>query len=74
LQKSGGFPSVSTVMCRHKIPQLHASIKKPSKDEMGYNISTLLGPDGKPPPDITKFGELPGMQLILDDTALEELC
>jgi hypothetical protein len=39
---------------------------------MSTNITSMLGPDGKPPPE-QAFRELPGQVLILDGAAMEEL-
>jgi hypothetical protein len=72
VQKFGQLPALSTIKQNCIIPQLLPSATTPSEEEMSINITSFLGPDGKPPPTLI-LSKHPGQVLILDGAALEEL-
>jgi hypothetical protein len=75
LQKAHGYPAVSTIKENHKIPQLLSSLSIPSKAEIAANIDAFFDPEVRP---LTKHtllsGNLPGMVIMVDGIALEEVC
>ncbi|KAJ6579361.1 hypothetical protein B0H10DRAFT_2198716 [Mycena sp. CBHHK59/15] len=73
LQKSHGLASLSTVRRHQAIPRLLPSIGIPTLEEINSNISALLDPSIKPPPE--HVGDsIPGNILMVDGVALETKC
>ncbi|KAI0066999.1 hypothetical protein BV25DRAFT_1897244 [Artomyces pyxidatus] len=74
LYKAEGYPSVSTVAQRYRIPRLMPSSTTPSRHDMESNVTSFFGPDGKQAPTQRTSGLLPGLILQVDGVALEERC
>ena len=86
LQKSYGFPSLTTLRRHQPIPQLRLSLSTPCIDDINSNIDAFLDPSLTPNPTSPSSStpdhisssdtsatpkQLPGMTLMLDDIAVE---
>ncbi|KAL1688639.1 hypothetical protein GGG16DRAFT_12755, partial [Schizophyllum commune] len=74
LMKADGYPSLTSLNRRHRLPELAASIGTPTKDEMTTNLSNVLDPTLTPPPARLLSGEMVGIIVMIDGVALDEVC
>ncbi|KAJ7104870.1 hypothetical protein C8R44DRAFT_807209 [Mycena epipterygia] len=70
LQKSHGLASRTTVMKNQKIPKLRSSIGVPTREDIDFNISSMLHPEIKPDPPDKRVGNA----VMFDGVALETKC
>lgn len=73
LQKSHGFPSLTTLRRHQPIPQLQLSISAPTANDINKNLDAFLDPSITPAPNHSFTRGLPGMTLMIDDIAIESI-
>lgn len=74
LHRAEGYPALSTVQKHRPVARLLPCLGPPSEDDIRNNISALLHPDIREPPKKSKAGKLPGIIIMIDGVALEEVC
>ncbi|KAF9012121.1 hypothetical protein BDZ89DRAFT_1167353 [Hymenopellis radicata] len=74
LQRAEGYPSRTTLLKHHHVPQLLPSLGIPTAEEIRVNIVALLDPAVRNPPTKSSAGILPGIIVMIDGVALEEIC
>jgi hypothetical protein len=70
LQKAENSPSNATLKRQKPIPELLVSTSTPDDPEVSQNIASILGKNGRQPPE----NPLIGQTLMIDGVALEEAC
>ncbi|KAJ3963410.1 hypothetical protein EV361DRAFT_773525, partial [Lentinula raphanica] len=73
LHRAEGYAALSTIGKHRPIPRLLPCLKSPSREEIWTNMNELLNPKTRKPPLPLRSGVLPGIIVMIDGVALEEV-
>ncbi|KAJ3775493.1 hypothetical protein FB446DRAFT_609311, partial [Lentinula raphanica] len=73
LHRAEGYAALSTIEKHRPIPRLLPCLKSPTREEICMNMNQLLDPNIRKPPSSLSSGILPGIIVMIDGVALEEV-
>ncbi|KAJ3874253.1 hypothetical protein F5051DRAFT_336129 [Lentinula edodes] len=74
LHRAEGYPALSTIRKHRPVAKLLPCLAPPTRNDIWLNMNALLDPEVRTPPHLLKSGKLPGVVVMIDGVALEEVC